>query len=163
MSHGRRVLPAALFLLAAAERAPAQVPPANVAPRPEFRIDVLGPAPTAAELGAGLNADVGYYSRLELTAAAGGIRRRDATAGVGRLDAVLRLMLDPFAESRWGASLGGGVSARYEAGDRVRPYLLMVIDLEGPPTGSYRLAYQAGVGGGMRVGVVVRRAREVWR
>jgi hypothetical protein len=158
-----RVLPTALILLAAAERAPAQLPPLNVTPRPELRIDVLGPAPSAAEFGAGLNADVGYYSRLELAAAGGGLRRRDATVGVGRLDAVLRLMLDPFAESRWGASLGGGVSARYEAGDRIRPYLLMVIDLEGPQTGSYRLAYQAGIGGGMRVGVVVRRARGVWR
>jgi hypothetical protein len=110
-----------------------------------------------------MNADVGYYSRLELTAAGGEARRRGAAVGVGRVDAVLRLMLDPFAESRWGASLGGGVSARYEAEGPVRPFLLMILDLEGPPAGNYRLAYQAGVGGGIRVGIIVRRAREQWR
>lgn len=141
----------------------AQAPPPDAPPRPEFRADLLGPAPFSPQLGLGVNIDAGYYSRIEVVGAAGTLRRGDVLTGTGRVDAILRLMLDPFAESRWGVSLGGGASARYEPGDRVRPYLVALLDLEGPPVGRYRVAWQLGVGGGVRAGIAVRRMREMWR
>ncbi len=131
--------------------------------RPEIRADLLGAAPYAAQLGAGLNTNLGYYARLEVDAGGGALREHDALVGTGRVDALARLLLDPFGESHWGLSLGGGVSARYRAGDRVRPYLAVVADLEGPKVGGQRVALQAGVGGGVRVGVVVRGADVLWR
>ena len=159
MSAPRGAFLVALVVGAQAASADAQ----DGAPKPELRADLLGAAPYSVQLGAGLNAGLGYYARLELDAGAGALKRGGTVVGNGRLDAIMRLMLDPFGESRWGLSVGGGLSVRYEAGGRVRPYLAGLLDLEGPKMGRYRLAYQAGLGGGVRLGVSIRRAREAWR
>lgn len=136
---------------------------AQVAPSPELRLDVLGAAPYAVQLGGGVNLAAGYYQRVELDAGVGALRRDGVLKGAGRVDALMRLLLDPFGQRRWALSLAGGVSARYEAGDKVRPYLTGLLDFEGPPTRGVRLAYQVGFGGGVRVGVVVRRVSTNWR
>jgi hypothetical protein len=132
-------------------------------PKPELRVDLLGAAPYSVQVGAGLNTALGYYTRLEIDAGAGALKRGGAIVGSERVDAIMRLMLDPFGESRWALSVGGGISARYDAAGRVRPYLASLLDLEGPKMGRYRLAYQAGLGGGVRLGVVIRRARDAGR
>ena len=132
-------------------------------PQPEVRADLLGAAPYALQLGAGVNLGAGYYQRVELDAAAGARRRGGALVGTERADALMRLLLDPFGQRRWGLSLAGGVSLRYEAGDKVRPYLAGAVDLEGPIRHGVRVAYQVGFGGGVRVGVVIRRAATHWR
>ncbi|HUX33230.1 MAG TPA: hypothetical protein VMV51_05100 [Gemmatimonadaceae bacterium] len=134
-----------------------------IAPSPEVRADVLGAAPYALQLGAGVNLGAGYYQRVELDGAVGARRRGGALVGSGRADALMRLLLDPFGQRRWALSLAGGVSLRYEAGDKVRPYLAGALDLEGPVTHGIRTAYQVGVGGGVRVGIVLRRTRTLWR
>jgi hypothetical protein len=136
---------------------------AQVAPRPELRVDVLGTAPYSPQVGGGVNLGAGYYQRIELDAGVGALQRDGVVKGVGRVDALMRLLLDPFGQRRWGLSLAGGISARYEAGDKVRPYLAGLIDLEGPQAHGVRVAYQLGFGGGVRVGVVVRRVRTIWR
>ncbi|HEX8724577.1 MAG TPA: hypothetical protein VF737_04200 [Gemmatimonadaceae bacterium] len=134
-----------------------------IAPRPEVRVDLLGAAPYTAQLGAGVNLGAGYYQRVELDVAGGALRRGGALEGTARADALMRLLLDPFGQQRWGLSLAGGVSVRYEAGDRVRPYLTGALDFEGPVSHGVRMAYQLGFGGGVRVGVVFRRTSSVWR
>jgi len=156
---------AALVLCVGTAEAPCQtqVPALDAPPRPELRADLLGPAPYSPQLGIGLNMDAGYYARFELAAGGGGVRKDGALVGAGRVDAIVRMMLDPFAESPWGLSLGGGASARYLSGGRVRPYVTVVLDLEGPRVGDYRVACQAGLGGGARLGVIIRRARSQWR
>ncbi|OYV66541.1 MAG: hypothetical protein B7Z72_11165 [Gemmatimonadetes bacterium 21-71-4] len=135
----------------------------RIASSPEFRADVLGPGPYSLQLGTGVNLGAGYYQRLELDLGAGAVRRDHALVGAGRVDALMRVLLDPFGRERWGLSLAGGVSARYEAGDRVRPYLVGALDFEGPLTHGTRVAYQLGLGGGIRVGVVLRRSDSLWR
>lgn len=149
---------AAVAMVLAAGRSGAQV-----APRPELRADVLGAAPYSLQLGGGVSLGAGYYQRIELDAAAGALRRDGVMKGAGRVDALMRLLLDPFGQRRWALSLAGGVSARYEAGDKVRPYLAGLLDFEGPQTHGIRMAYQVGFGGGVRIGVVVRRVRTLWR
>jgi hypothetical protein len=105
------------------------------------------------EGGAGLEIPLGYYTRLGVTGAAGSIES-DAT---GRLDLAARFLFDPFLQQRWGLSVGGGVSLRVRQGDRVRPYILTVIDLEGPHSASgLAPALQFGLGAGIRVGGAVR-------
>jgi hypothetical protein len=135
----------------------------RIAPRPEFRLDLLGAAPYTAQLGGGVNLGAGYYQRVELDAAAGAVRRDGALLGTARADALMRLLLDPFGRQRWALSLAGGVSLRYRASDRVRPFLAGALDVEGPVNHGVRVAYQLGFGGGVRFGVVIRRNRTIWR
>jgi hypothetical protein len=130
---------------------------------PEIRADVLGPSPYTVQLGAGVNVGAGYYERVELDGAFGARRRGSALVGSARADALLRLLLDPFGQERWGLSLAGGVSLRAEAGDKLRPYLAGAAELEGPITHGIRMAYQLGLGGGVRVGIVIRRTHATWR
>ncbi len=165
MNHSARrpltpaLLLAAVLLAAATGRAAAQKIPA----RQEVRLDVLGAAPYSVQLGGGVNLGAGYYQRVELDAGAGALRRDGVLKGTGRVDALMRLLLDPFGRQRWALSLGGGLSIRYEAGDKLRPYLAGVLDFEGPVHRGMRVAYQVGFGGGLRLGVVLRRSPTIWR
>ncbi len=158
-----RVAAALVALVALATMWTAPAGAQRIAPRPEFRADVLGPGPYSVQLGAGVNLGAGYYQRLELDAGAGAVERNHALVGAGRVDALMRVLLDPFGRERWGLSLAGGVSARYEAGDKVRPYLVGALDFEGPLTHGTRVAYQLGLGGGIRLGIVLRRSDSLWR
>ena len=78
-------------------------------------------------------------------------------AASGRVDAIARFLLDPFREMPLGLSLGGGVSVPYASGDTAtRPYLTAVVDIEGRRRGGLTPALQLGLGGGARVGLVLR-------
>lgn len=127
-------------------------------PQPELRIDVLTPHPTAAQLGAGVEIPFGWYTRAGVIVAGGPARDSGRVVGSGRGDVIVRFLLDPFRESTWGLSLGGGVSVRYEPLRGWREYLAVVVDVEGPSGGPIIPALQVGLGGGARVGLVVRRA-----
>lgn len=125
-------------------------------PHPELRTDaILGTVP-AAQGGVGVVFPMGYYVRLTTTVA-GGVSRVDgeSVAG-GRGDVLLRFLLDPFRESRWGLSAGGGASVRWEDRRGWRPFLAVVVDLEGPRSGGVSPAVQVGLGGGARVGLALR-------
>jgi hypothetical protein len=125
---------------------------------PEVRADlVLGHQP-AAQVGAGVQIPFGYYVRLGLDGAAG-VRVDDVSPRVdARVDLLTRFLLDPFRQSPYGLSVGGGIALRAEPRDRVRPLLLVAIDVEGRRRLSgWVPAVQVGLGGGARVGVVLRR------
>jgi hypothetical protein len=92
-----------------------------------------------------------------------GARFPDDAQSVGevRADATVRFLLDPFAERRRGlyggvglsaSHLGGGIGAR-------PPVLLLLAGIEGPPRNGRAWALELGLGGGLRVGLVRRRAR----
>jgi hypothetical protein len=144
--------------------ATAQQPPMARA-APEVRIDLIAGHEPAVQLGAGVQIAAGYYARVGLDAALGVPFGSDAAAGLprhgidGRLDLLARFLLDPFRQTAYGVSVGGGASLRAEQGDRSRPFLLVALDVEGRrSTKGVVPALQLGLGGGMRIGVVLRRA-----
>jgi hypothetical protein len=125
-------------------------------PQPEARVDVIAGAVSAVHAGVGVNIPAGYYARVGLVGAAGARLSGDAGASA-RVDAIARFLFDPFFEKRWGLSAGGGVSVRYDDDAGWRPFLAVVVDLEPPGRGPVIPALQVGVGGGVRVGVALRK------
>jgi len=130
----------------------------------EYRADAIVTRGAAVELGAGIVIPAGTYVRVSVDGAAGPTWRDGSVHASGRVDAIGRFLLDPFREVPVGVSLGGGVSVPYVAGDpRVRPYLTVVVDVEGRMRGSFTPALQVGLGGGARIGVVIRRSPRRYR
>lgn len=122
--------------------------------QPEVRVDAIGPRPYALHAGAGVVVPLGTYVRVSAGAGwgirlAGGAARRE-----WRGDLLARVTLDPFRRQRWALSVGGGITVRHRA------WLAAVVDLEGPALGAVVPAVQIGLGGGLRAGVVLRRAME---
>ena len=149
---------ALLFLLApVAQRAGAQ----EIKPlvQWEARADVIAAKRTLVQVGGGVNIPAGYYVRLGFDVAAGPEFGREGVVGAVRTDITSRFLLDPFLESRRGVYGGGGVSASWSAKQGWREYLVVLAGLEGPARSGWRSAFEAGFGGGARVGVVLRRAR----
>jgi hypothetical protein len=146
---------AALVLLSAASPARAQQPRTPVAP--ELRLDVIGARPTSVQGAVGVEIPAGYYVRVGLLLGAGPTIANGTTRAAGRADVLARFLIDPFRQSRWGFSAGAGVSVRADPGERVRPRLLVALDLEGRRSrAGVSPAVQIGLGGGVRGGVAVR-------
>jgi hypothetical protein len=127
----------------------------------ELRADVLGGPPAGAQLGIGANMAADSYVRIGLDVA-GGIAARDGGVGAARADLVARYLFDPFKEIRWGPYAGGGISAQWydrSGGANWRGNLLVVLGVEGPVHAGWRTSVELGLGGGARLGVVLRRAR----
>jgi len=122
--------------------------------QPEVRFDLVGPRPYSPQAGVGGSVAVGVYTRM--SAAVGwGPRRSTGVSGGGgewRGDLAVRVTLDPYRQQRWALAFGGGVSVRRHA------YLAVLVDLEGPERFGWLPVMQAGVGGGFRAGVILRRA-----
>jgi hypothetical protein len=151
-----------LLALASAHAGAQQIVRAAAAPPIELRVDAIDPRSTRSgtvQGGVGVNVPLGYYVRLEVVGGAGITRRDSIESGSGRVDALGRFLLDPFGESPWGLSIGGGMSVLFASGARTRAYLVVVTDLESPPLGPIVPALQLGLGGGFRAGVVVRGYR----
>jgi hypothetical protein len=131
-------------------------------PYPEARLEYLGPDPHAVHVGLGMNVPVGNYLRVGAIAAGGASWDAGRSGGSARADLIARFSFDPFRERRWGISAGGGLSVRYDRiaseRGRWRPLLALVVDLEGPRMGFVAPALQLGLGGGGRVGAIMRRA-----
>jgi hypothetical protein len=128
---------------------------------PEVRVDGLFGHHSAVQLGAGVQIPFGYYVRMGVDAAVGarlGDNSGTRSRADARLDLLMRFLLDPFRQSPYGLSLGGGIGLRAEPGDHVRPVLLVALDLEGKRWSSgWVPALQVGLGGGARVGVILRK------
>lgn len=130
----------------------------------EYRVDALIARATSVEAGVGLVFPMGTYVRLGIDAAGGATWRDNVARASGRIDAIGRFLLDPFREAPVGVSLGGGLSLPYVDGNtRVRPYLTAVVDIEGRMRGRLTPALQVGLGGGTRLGVVLRSSTARWR
>ena len=158
MRRGRCAAAAALLLLAPRASLGAQATDARLAP--ELRVDALGGRGTSAQIGAGVQIPAGAYVRVGVIGAVGNRWLDGGYATEGRADVLARFLLDPFRQSRWGLSAGGGVSLLAHAGDRVRPNLLVALDLEGPRWSSgVSPAFSVGLGGGVRGGVALRWGR----
>jgi hypothetical protein len=98
---------------------------------------------------------MGYYVRSGIVGGVG------ATGNglSGRVDFFARFHFDPFRESRWAPYGGGGVSGRFDNGERARAFLLLLAGLDGPIHGGMTSSVELGLGGGARIGVIIRQAR----
>ncbi|HET7190074.1 MAG TPA: hypothetical protein VFI52_18105 [Gemmatimonadaceae bacterium] len=148
-------------VMAAPHEASAQMPE-SPGLMPEVRGDVILGRHAAVQLGVGVQIPAGYYVRVGVDGAVG-VRIDESSLSTrhpldGRLDVLARFLLDPFRQTSYGLSLGGGMSLRAEQGDRVRPVLLVAVDVEGRRSRRGLVpAMQVGLGGGTRIGVVLRR------
>jgi hypothetical protein len=125
----------------------------------EVRLDGLFARSSAVHAAYGFTVPVGLYVRTGLVTGLGVGRH-----GVeGRTDIVARFSFDPFRQSRWAPYGGAGVSGRYrqELDGGSRAYILVFFGIEGPlPLGErsgWVPAVEVGLGGGGRVGVILRR------
>jgi hypothetical protein len=125
----------------------------------EMRADLLGGPPAGAQLGAGANVTMGSYIRIGADAALGASSRDGGAVASGRVDFVSRYLLDPFREFRLGPYVGGGFTAQWDRRANWRGDLLVIIGVEGPVHAGWRTSVELGLGGGARLGVVLRRAR----
>ncbi len=158
MSHALR----ALLLLGALGLAGRDAVAQERAPSPlqwEGRIDALLTPLPGAHAGGGLSVRAGHYARIGVTAAFGAVRDRGETVASGRADATVRFLLDPFAEARRGWYGGAGLTVRAD-GDRAwHGGLVLVVGVEGTRASRAVRAVELALGGGVRLGVVLRARR----
>jgi len=146
---------AALMTAALAAPIHAQQPSTRLVP--EVRVDAIGASPSTVQGAVGVEIPAGWYVRVGVIAGAGGSVDANERVPAGRLDVLARFLLDPFRQSSWGFSAGGGISLLAREGDHVRPQLLVALDLEGPRSRSgVSPSIQVGLGGGVRAGIGLR-------
>jgi hypothetical protein len=121
--------------------------PAALAQRvqPEVRFETLG-AQYQGLVGVALHVPMGRYVRIGF----GG-----TGFAVGRTDLIARFTFDPYRQMRWALSAGGGVSYDVELKE---PFLALHGELEGPRLGGVTPFVSAGLAGGARYAVGIRRA-----
>ena len=125
----------------------------------EVRVDGIFARSSGIEAGYGVSIPAGIYVRTGLVGGVGAGRH-----GVeSRADFISRFSLDPFRQSHWTPYAGAGLSGRFRstADGGAKGYLLIFLGLEGPlPYGQaagWEPAVELGLGGGARVGLILRR------
>jgi hypothetical protein len=126
--------------------------------QPEARADFIDSRATAAHLGVGITVPAGTYVRLGLIGAVGQAWSKGESTAAGRVDGLVRFVVDPFREFRWAPYAAGGIGAIYDGREDWRGVLVGVLGVEGPAQGRIVPAIEVGFGGGARVGVALRRA-----
>jgi hypothetical protein len=129
----------------------------------EWRVDATAARTPSVQLGAGANVTAGLYARLAALVAAGAAHRDGVTHLAVRGDATARFHFDPFREGRRGLYGLGGVSLLYDPFESWRPRVHVGIGVEGSARGGRVIAAELTLGGGVRLGAVMRRARALGR
>lgn len=130
---------------------------------PEFRADAIVANGTSVQGAAGIVFPAGVYVRVGLDGGAGASWRDGTSSATGRIDLIARFLLDPLRETGLAFSAGGGLSAPIGRDGFRTPYLTIVMDIEGRRRGGFTPAFEVGLGGGARVGFVLRRSPPRWR
>jgi hypothetical protein len=126
----------------------------------EARADGIFAATDAIHAGLGANVRMGTYLRVGALGALGAAFDGEGSHPSARVDATARFLLDPLRQSRWGPYGGGGASLRHESDAGWRGYLLIFLGIDGPTIGGrVDPALEVGLGGGTRVGLVLRGPR----
>lgn len=120
----------------------------------EGRVDAIFSKKPTAQAGVGLSMFAGTYVRTGIVGAVGA----NEDGATGRADAFVRFHLDPFRQSRSAPYGGAGLSTRFDAGSRPRAYLLVFAGIDGPVRNGLTTSFEAGLGGGARIGIVLRQA-----
>ena len=105
-----------------------------------------------------MNVPATTYVRLGVVGALGQAWSGGNATTAGRVDGLIRFIVDPLRESRWAPYAAGGVGGIYDGSEKWRAVLVGVLGVEGPVTGHVVPAIELGFGGGVRVGVALRRA-----
>lgn len=126
--------------------------------QPEVRADYIGSRASAAHLGVGVNVPASTYVRLGVVGALGQAWSRGEPTIAGRVDGLIRFVVDPLRESRWAPYAAGGIGGIYDGSEKWRGVLVGALGVEGPVAGRVVPAIEVGFGGGVRVGVALRRA-----
>ena len=156
-TRGGRLVAITALLFAAPAVGGAQYRPTSYG---AFRIDAIAANGATEHVGAGLEIPLDAYVREGVYGEAGATERDGGVVPSGRLDFLTRFLLDPYRQERWGFSLGGGLTVPLnESRNPTRPYVAVVLDFEGPRTGPVTPAVQLGLGGGARLGLVLRANR----
>lgn len=121
---------------------------------PEFRIDGIIARVSAIQAGAGATMVAGTYVRAGIVGGLG--FSRDGLSG--RIDGFARFHSDPFRQSQWAPYGGGGISGRFDRVTGARAYLLLLAGIDGPVKNGVTSSVELGLGGGARIGVILRRA-----
>lgn len=141
--------------LPAAVRAPAPALPAKPSILdPEFRIDGIIARVSAVQAGVGVTMVAGTYVRSGIVGWLG--FSRDGLSG--RIDGFARFHFDPFRQSQWAPYAGAGISGRFDRIAGARAYLLLFLGIDGPIRHRMTPSAELGLGGGARIGVIIRRA-----
>ena len=141
---------------------PGTLTPAGPRRRAEVRLDVLSARVDAAHLGGGLAFPVGTYARIAgllgagIARAPGEAESADESGPSARADLLVRFHLDPVRQSRWGPYAAGGLSVRSDFEECCRGSLALMLGLESRATTGLAWAFELGLGGGLRLGVVLR-------
>jgi len=126
--------------------------------QPEVRADFVGARAPAAHVGVGLSVPASTYVRLGVVAAVGQAWPDGRSTMAGRVDGLARFVVDPLREFRWAPYASGGISAIYDGEEHWRGVLVGALGIEGPVSGRTVPAFEVGFGGGVRVGIGLRRA-----
>jgi hypothetical protein len=147
----RSAIGAMLVAGAVAATAGAQSPARPI----EWRADAIRGDGVETLAGVGMGRALGIYSRVSAAAAAGTRWVDGDVEPAGRVDVSVRFVLDPFHESRFGISVGGGVTAAVSE-RRQKAFLAALLEVEGRRRRRFAPAVQIGLGGGARVTVLLR-------
>ena len=121
--------------------------------RIDLRVEAVGTRrASGAEAAIGLRTLVSPYLRAEASVGGAFWHSAEPKLPSPRTEAAFRFLLDPINEQKWGLSFAGGL------GYVDSPYLLVAADLEGQPMAGWRPAFRVALGGGTRIGLVLRRA-----
>ena len=153
-------LAAVAALPVAGARAGAQDRPLT---RPELRVDATSAHVSRVEGSLGAVVPVGTYVRLALAAGGGVARASGESRGAARADVIARFELDPLRQLARSAYLGGGVSYLATERERGRAYLALVAGWELKTRAGWVPTIEAGLGGGARIGIALRRGMVSWR
>lgn len=131
----------------------------TAAPQLEARVDGILSPTGGAMAGLGVNVRAGWYARLGLALSVGAISASGDLASTQRLDATARFLFDPFAEGRRAFYAGAGLGAQRSAAGEVQGLLLGIVGVEGRSEGRIVPSVELTLGGGARLGVVLRSKR----
>lgn len=137
--------------------------PVGAAPQVELRAEgILSPI-GGAMAGVGVNVRAGWYARVGLALSAGAIGVGGVSESVQRLDGTARFLFDPFAEARRAFYAGAGLGVRRAGSGATQGFLLGVVGVEGATVGRVVPSVELTLGGGARLGVILRGKRQQGR
>lgn len=125
----------------------------------EARSDVFLARSTAVHIGAALSIPASRSIRLGLGGGIGSTLSDGADNMSGRVEGLVRFVIDPYYQQRWAPYAAAGLSARYDRKEDWRGVVFLLAGVEGPRWAGFMPFVEAGLGGGTRVAAGFRRSR----